>query len=89
MTELKQPHRKEKFTFASLIAIITAVLSFMTGSAILSVIFAATAIITGAFGFLLALSARKRGGVTSVLAILGGLFGVIAAVFKAISWLMN
>ncbi|MGJ8697940.1 MAG: hypothetical protein ACSHYF_16600 [Verrucomicrobiaceae bacterium] len=76
----------ERFSVLSIIAIVSAVLTFMTGP-ILGLIFAAVAVLAGLGGIILAASPRVRGGLTSTLAIVGGFIGVIAAIIKAIMWL--
>jgi hypothetical protein len=76
---------RPKFTIPAIIAIICAVASFATG-AFWGFILAMIAVAFGALGFLLSLSATRRGGMVSMLAILGGVLGVIAAIVKAIAW---
>ena len=69
------------FSIPSIIAIIAAIGSFFTGAG-LGMLLAVIAIAAGAIGVLLALSPRVRGGLTSIVSILFGLVGIIAAVIK-------
>ncbi|MBK1833135.1 hypothetical protein [Roseibacillus ishigakijimensis] len=78
--------RPETFSIASIVAVISAILSFATG-AVLGFVFAGLAIVAGLFGVVVALSPAKRGGFASVLAILGGLVGIVAAVVKLLMWI--
>ena len=77
-----------RFTIPAIIAIICAVASFATG-AFWGFVLAMIAVAFGAVGFLLSLSASRRGGVISSLAIVGGILGIIAAIVKAISWAVS
>lgn len=79
---------KAAFSIPSIIAIIAVILSFKFG-AILGMVMAGVAIIFGLLGILLSMSAAKRGGVISVLGVLGGAIGVIAAIVKAIMWMLG
>jgi hypothetical protein len=54
--------------------------------AILGLILAVLAIVFGSFGTLLSLSPHRRGGVMSTFAMVAGIIGIVAAVFKAILW---
>src|SRR5687768_8227056 len=74
-----------KFTIPSIIALVAAVLSFMTG-AIGGLILALVAIVFGLIGVLLSFSSKRRGGLVSTLSLLAGFLGIIAAVIKAIAW---
>lgn len=74
-----------KFTIPSIIALVAAVLSFMTG-AIGGLILALVAIVFGLIGVLLSFSSKRRGGIVSTLSLLAGFVGIIAAVIKAIGW---
>jgi hypothetical protein len=76
---------KTSFSIASILAIITAILSFKVG-AIFGLLLAAVAFIFGAIGLVLALSPGTRGGMLSILAVILSLVGVIAAIVKAIMW---
>ncbi len=79
---------KAAFSIPSIIAIIAVILSFKFG-AILGMIMAGVAIVFGLLGILLSMSAAKRGGIISVLGVIGGAVGVIAAVIKAIMWILG
>ena len=79
--------KRAKFSIPSIIAIVCAILSFTTG-ALWGLVLAAIAIFFGFIGVLLSFSSRTRGGVVSVLSLFAGLVGIVAAVFKAIGWLM-
>ena len=81
-----QEAKAAKFSIPSIIALVAAVLSFMTG-AILGLILAVIAIVFGLIGVMLSFSSRTRGGVVSTLSLLAGFLGIIAAVIKAIIWL--
>jgi hypothetical protein len=74
------------FSIPSIIAIVAAILSFYFG-AILGLILAGIAIVFGVLGVVLSLSPRTRGGIFSVIGVLGGLIGVIAAIVKAVMWM--
>jgi hypothetical protein len=76
-----------KFSIPSIVAIVCAVASFMTG-ALLGLIFALAALLFGAIGFLLSFSPAVRGGVVSVLAIFAGMLGILAAVVKGVAFLL-
>lgn len=76
-----------KYSFPSIVAIAAAVASFATG-AFLGFILAMIAVVFGAIGFFLAFSSRRRGGMISMLAVLGGMLGLVAAVVKGIAWLL-
>ena len=69
------------FSIPSIIAIAAAIGSFFVGAG-LGMLLAIVAIAAGAIGLLLALSPRVRGGIMSVVSILFGLVGIIAAVIK-------
>ena len=71
------------FSIPSILAVICAVISFRHG-AFGGATFAILAIVLGVIGFLLALLPGKRGGIVSVISIVAGLNGIIAAVFKLI-----
>lgn len=71
------------FSIPSLLAVVAAVGSFMTG-AFLGTLLAIAAIVLGLIGAMLALSPRVRGGMMSLVAIGAGLIGIVAAVFKLI-----
>ncbi|QTN30893.1 hypothetical protein HZ994_00640 [Akkermansiaceae bacterium] len=79
---------KASFSIASIVAIIAAILSFKFG-AILGLIFAAVAFVCGALGIILALGPNTRGGGLSILAVILSFVGVIAAIIKAVIWLLS
>ena len=87
MDEQAATPQKAKFTIPSIIALVAAVLSFMTG-AIAGLILAIIAICFGLLGVLLSFSSRRRGGIVSTLSLLAGFVGIVAAVIKAIAWIM-
>jgi hypothetical protein len=78
---------RPKFTIPAIIAIICAVTSFLTG-AFAGFILAMIAVVFGAVGFLLSFSSRRRGGVVSSLAVIGGLLGLIAAIIKGVTYFL-
>ena len=80
-----QEPKAAKFSIPSIIALVAAVLSFMTG-AIAGLILAIIAIMFGLIGVVLSFSSRKRGGIVSTLSMLAGFVGIVAAVIKAIGW---
>ena len=69
------------FSIPSIIAIAAAIGSFFVGAG-LGMLLAIIAIAAGAIGLVLALSPRVRGGMMSVVSIVFGLVGIIAAVIK-------
>lgn len=79
---------KAAFSIPSIIAILAAIFSFKVG-AIAGLLLAGVAILSGILGILLSLSPKTRGGIFSLIGILGGAIGVIAAVIKAIMWLLG
>ncbi len=78
---------KASFSIPSILALVSAFLSFHFG-AILGLIFAALAFIFGVIGAILALAPRTRGGALSTLAVILSFIGVIAAIIKAIMWIL-
>ena len=72
---------EKKLSLPSIASLVFALLSFQFG-AILGMLFAILAIVSGVIGVLLALSPRKRGGVISGMAFLMGCIGVVAAIVK-------
>ncbi len=76
-----EPRAHPSFSLPSILAVVAAVLSFNFG-ATLGLVFAIVAIVLGALGVLLALSPRIRGGMISIVSILAGVVGIVAAVFK-------
>ena len=84
MTQLDHPRSvAPAFSIPSILAVVCAIVSFMSG-AFLGTIMAIAAIVLGLIGFLLALSPRVRGGMISVLSILMGVVGIVAAAFKLV-----
>lgn len=79
-------NNSRSFSIPSIIALITALLSFTSG-AIMGFILACVAIVFGIIGILLAASPNVRGGIASTLSIAAGGIGIIAAVIKAIQWI--
>jgi hypothetical protein len=79
---------RASFTIPSIIALLAAIGSFMTG-AILGMILAVVAIIFGILGVVLSLAPAKRGGVISTFGIGAGVIGIIAAVIKAVMWIFS
>jgi len=79
---------RAKFSIPSIIAIVAAILSFTTG-AFWGFVLAIVAIFFGLIGFFLSFSSRTRGGVVSSFSMLAGFVGVVAAVIKAVGWLMH
>jgi hypothetical protein len=79
---------KAAFSIPSIISIIAVILSFNWG-AILGLIMAGVAIVFGLLGILISISSAKRGGIVSILGVAGGAIGVIAAIIKAILWILG
>ncbi|MEP2777440.1 MAG: hypothetical protein ABJQ29_02525 [Luteolibacter sp.] len=79
---------KASFSIPSLLAIIAAIISFKVG-AFFGLLMAAVAFIFGVLGIVLALAPRTRGGGLSIIAVVLSFIGVIAAIIKAIMWLMS
>lgn len=79
---------KAAFSIPSIIAILAAIFSFKVG-AIGGLLLAGLAILSGIIGVLLSLSPRTRGGIFSMLGVVGGVIGIIAAVIKAIMWFLG
>ena len=71
------------FSIPSILAAICAVASFGVGAGG-GFVLAILAIILGGFGVLLALAPQTRGGIVSVISILAGAIGIIAAVLKLV-----
>lgn len=82
------PITRASFSLPSIVALITAMASFMNG-AIFGLLLAVVAIFFGIIGVLLSLAPGKRGGVISTFGIGAGLLGIIAAVIKAMLWLLS
>ena len=77
----------ERFSIPSILAVIAAVLSFLTGP-LLGLIFAGVALVAGLLGLVLSISPSKRGGIMSAFAVLGGAIGVLAAIIKTVLWIL-
>jgi hypothetical protein len=80
--------KQTSFSVASIIAILAAIFSFNVG-VFFGLILAAIAFIFGVLGIVFALMPNVRGGLLSILAIFLSFFGVIAAVIKAMMWLLS
>ena len=79
---------RPSFSIPSIIALLAAIGSFMNG-AILGMVLAVVAIVFGILGVLLSLAPAKRGGVISTFGIGAGVIGIIAAVIKAVMWILS
>lgn len=79
---------KASFSIVSILALLAAIFSFTVG-AFFGLILAALAFIFGIVGIFIALSPNVRGGGLSILAIVLSFIGVIAAIVKAIMWLLS
>ena len=79
---------KAAFSIPSILAVVAAIFSFKVG-AFFGFVLAGIAILMGIIGVLLSLSPGKRGGFFSVIGVLGGAIGIIAAVVKTILWIAN
>jgi hypothetical protein len=79
--------RKAKFSVPSIIAIVSALLSFTTG-AFWGFLLAVVAIVSGLIGVALSLSPTVRGGLISGFSLVAGLIGLMAALIKALGWLL-
>jgi hypothetical protein len=82
-----QATTRARFSIPSIIAIVAAVASFVTG-AFWGFVLAMVALFFGIIGVLMAFSSRVRGGMVSTLAVLASVIGVIAAIVKGIAWLV-
>ena len=71
------------FSLPSILAVVAAIVSFKAG-AFLGTLLAIAAIVLGLLGAVLAISPRVRGGMISLLSIVAGVIGIIAAVFKLV-----
>ena len=76
------------FSIPSILAVVAAVASFNVG-AFFGLLLAGLAVVLGAIGVVLALSPKTRGGIFSMIGVAGGFIGIIAAVIKAIMWLLD
>jgi hypothetical protein len=79
-------NQKAGFSIPSILAVIAAYFSFTTG-AFWGFVLAGIAIVLGIIGVLLSLSPRVRGGIVSIIGVLAGAVGVIAAVVKTLQWI--
>ena len=79
---------KAAFSIPSILAVVAAIGSFKVG-AFFGFVLAGSAMLLGIIGLLLSLSPTTRGGIFSVIGVLGGAIGIIAAVIKAIMWIAN
>ena len=87
MSEITTPKRPS-FSIPSIIAVIAAIWSFTSG-AFFGLILAIIAIVFGILGVVLAVAPSKRGGVVSTFGVVAGALGIIAAVIKAIIWIVS
>jgi hypothetical protein len=79
---------KAVFSIPSILAVLAAIFSFKAG-AFFGLVLAGIAIGFGVIGVLLSLSPSRRGGLFSLFGVVGGLVGIIAAVIKAIMWILG
>ena len=79
---------KAAFSIPSILAVVAAIFSFKVG-AFFGFVLAGVAILMGVIGVVLSLSPGKRGGIFSVIGVLGGAVGIVAAVIKAILWIAS
>lgn len=79
---------KASFSIVSILAILCAIFSFTVG-AFFGLILAALAFIFGVIGIVFALSPSVRGGGLSIVAVILSFVGVIAAIIKAVIWLVG
>lgn len=79
---------KAAFSIPSILAVVAAIFSFKVG-AFFGFVLAGVAILMGVIGVVLSLSPGKRGGIFSVIGVLGGAVGIVAAVIKAVMWIAN
>lgn len=75
------------FSIASILAVLAAIFSFTSG-AILGLILALVAIFFGLIGVVMALAPSRRGGIASTFAVIAGVVGIVAALVKAIIWIL-
>ncbi|MBC8095754.1 MAG: hypothetical protein H7Y43_08070 [Akkermansiaceae bacterium] len=79
--------RKASFSIPSIIALVAAIFSFTTG-AFWGFVLAIIAMFFGVIGVLLSFSRNRRGGAVSMLSLGAGMIGLIAALIKALQWLL-
>ncbi|MCB1129913.1 MAG: hypothetical protein KDN05_02215 [Verrucomicrobiae bacterium] len=84
---MSEPSRAS-FTIPSLLAVLCAIASFFQG-ATFGLLLAIGAILFGAIGLLLSLSAKKRGGLVSFGSVAMGFIGIIAAIIKGMLYLFG
>ncbi|QJE98043.1 hypothetical protein [Luteolibacter luteus] len=82
------PSTRSSFSIPSIISVIAAIWSFFQGT-FGGLFLAIIAIVFGLIGVMLSLSPAKRGGVVSTFSIGVGVIGIIAAVIKAIMYLLG
>ena len=78
-----KPAAKAHFSIPSILAIIAAVWSFRAGASF-GIMLAVIAMVLGVIGALVALAPRVRGGMISILSIIAGFIGIIAAILRMI-----
>jgi hypothetical protein len=74
---------RPSYSIPSILSAVCAIGSFMSGAGF-GIVLAIGAMLFGVIGVLLALAPGVRGGLVSVISILLGVIGIIAAVFKLI-----
>jgi hypothetical protein len=75
--------RHPEYSLPSILAIAAAIASFFFG-AFLGFVLAIAAIVLGVIGMALAVAPSIRGGIISIISVVAGLLGIIAAPFKLI-----
>lgn len=75
----------QSFSIPSIVAILAAIGSFFTGSGILTIVLAVSALVAGVIGVILALSPNVRGGLISTIAILLSVVAAIIGVVRGVS----
>ena len=79
---------KAAFSIPSILALVAAIISFKVG-AFFGFVLAGIAILMGIIGVLLSLLPSVRGGIFSMIGVIGGVAGIIAALIKAIMWIVG
>ena len=87
MSETSSRKGSASFSIASILAVVAAIFSFTSG-AIFGFILALVAIFFGLIGVIMALSPARRGGFASTFAVIAGFAGIVAAVIKAVIWIL-
>jgi|688.fasta_scaffold536031_2 hypothetical protein len=87
MSTPPSPAPSPVYSIASILSLVCAIMSFTSG-AILGLILAVLAILFGSFGALTSLSPHRRGGLMSTFAMFAGVIGIVAALIKAILWIL-